>query len=263
MTNMSSFTVVELVSWQKWNHLRDAMRSGQIPEFDNRTKHRLPEEHILHLACQHQAPRAIVELLAEKYPQSISCAERKGRYPLHIACAKGLTPKVIDLLLKSHPRAAGVQDEYGKTPLMYACESYVTNFRLMGASNSFHSPDDSLHAVVELILDEVPTSANVEDHDGANALEYALESGAELPTVKLIQNAARDNWRSLRRLHRGLSHDELRESFTSLSQSFTPLEVSSGYVDGSGGETKSDDDRIFVPGFVGDLEKKVQAARTA
>lgn len=264
-TRVSSYTIVQLVSWQKWNYLRDILQRENTTVFDNRTKNRLPEEHILHLACQHQAPQKIVELLAEKYPQSASCAEKKGRYPIHIACAKGLKPSVIDFLIKSHPPSSGASDEYGKTPLMYACESYEINYRTIPA-NAYKSPEKSLATVVKLLLDEVPESANVEDHDGYNAVEYAIESCTDICTVKMIQHACRDNWRSMRKLHQGMSHEELRESFTSLSASFSSsLDLSSGYLlDRASQETKTDYginvlSRIDIP----DPEKKVHVARTA
>ena len=108
----NNFTLVKLVSWQKWYQLEEILQRDDdddlrdMPVFDDRvTKNRLPGEHVLHLAFQHQAPCQIVQLFAKKFPQSISCAENKGRHPVHIACAKGLKPNVIDLLIKSYPEA--------------------------------------------------------------------------------------------------------------------------------------------------------------
>lgn len=260
------FTLVKLVSWQKWYHLEEILQRDDDDDqnmsvFDDRvTKNRFPEEHILHLACQYQAPCQIVELLAKKFPQSISCAERKGRHPIHIACAKGSNPKVIDFLIKSYPQAAGVQDDYGKTPLHYVCESYGDNFKTI-PSNAYRSPEHSLLTVISLLLDEVPESANVEDIYGMNAIEYAIDSNIGIGIIKVMQNASRENWRTMKKVHRGKSHEELRHSITSLSTSINSLNLSSENLDRLHEKMKDKD--ISVAMHIDTTEAKVQAARTA
>jgi len=252
--------------------------------FDDRTKNRLPEEHILHLACQHQAPFRIIELLAKKYPQSACTPEKKGRFPIHIACAKGLKPKVIDFLIKAHPQATGVQDDFGKTPLHYACESYCINYKMI-PSNAYRSPDESVCAVVALLLDQEPTLANVEDLYGMNSIEYAIDSSTNIKVIKMMQNASRENWRTLQQRHRGKSHEDLRQSIRSSSSSLNSLGLSSENLEGletatqkqvlcqqrgrrrGDGESKmaDDDNRQLCNALrsIEGVEKKVQAARTA
>ncbi|KAL7545409.1 hypothetical protein ACHAWF_008759 [Thalassiosira exigua] len=266
-----SYSIVELVSWQKWHNLHDILsregddRERELPPFDDRTKNRLPEEHILHLACQHQAPPQIIELLARRYPRSASTPERKGRYPVHIACARGLKPKVVDFLVRSHPQGAGRQDDYGKTPLHYACESYAAHYRRMPA-NAHSSEDESLRTVVGLLLKEFPALPNVEDLGRMNAIEYAIDNAVDLKTIKTMQNSSRDHWRKMRKLHRGKSHEELRKDVAELSSSLRSCSLSNeefGY--GNEQEGKENDRERNAPKQI-DLpepERKVHAARTA
>mmetsp|Transcript_13417 Transcript_13417/g.24031 ORF Transcript_13417/g.24031 Transcript_13417/m.24031 type:complete len:275 (-) Transcript_13417:54-878(-) len=225
-------TLVKLISWQKWYLVSQVLQFASDDHqnmlvFDDRvSEHRLPEEHIIHLACQHQAPYKIIELLADKFPQSISCPESKGRYPIHIACAKGLSPKTIEFIIESFPGAVGVQDDFGKNPLHYACESYVYNWGTI-PNNAYRSPDKNLLTVVSMLLDEVPELPNVEDLHGMNAIEYAIDSDTNIKVVKRMQNASRENWRTMKKVHRGKSHEELRHSITSLGSSLNSFTFSS------------------------------------
>lgn len=260
-------TLVKLVAWQKWNNVLEILLDDLDILFDDRTKNRLPEEHILHLACQHQAPLQIIEGLSQKFPHSISSAENKGRFPLHIACAKGLEPRAIDFLIKAYPDAILRPDEFGKIPLHYVCESYAYNFRA-NPRTRFRSLDESIESVVSLLLDESPESTNLEDLFGLNAIEYALESSVNIRVVKILQNASRENWREMRRSNRGKSHDELRRSITSLSSSLSSVNFaradSTAELLDQGQETKlSETKDIDTTCGIDFPEKKVQAARTA
>ena len=269
------YSIVKLVCWQQWYNLEEILNSDTSATsavFDDRVKNQLPQDHILHLACQYQAPTRIIELLSQRYPDSSSSSEKNGRYPVHIACAKGLKPGVIEFLLKAHPAAASIQDDYGKTPLIYACESYSRNF-VTNPANAHQSPDKSLVQVINSLLNHVPQAANVEDDSGMNAIEYAIDSDAPIAVIKMMQEASRASWRSIKQLHRGSSHEELRNSlrqsltssFVLLGSSANPLNLSEDTAS-EFGETKSnDDDRFMVRrSFNADsLEKKVQVARTA
>lgn len=282
----SNYSIVKLVSWQKWFNLEDVLQvndegNDQQVVFDDRAKNQLPEEHILHLACQHQAPFRIIELLAKKYPTSACTPEKKGRFPIHIACAKGLKPKTIDFLIKAHPQATGVQDDFGKTPLHYACESYCVNYKII-PSNAYRSPDESVCFVVALLLDQEPTLANVEDLYGMNSIEYAIDSGTAIKVIKMMQTASRENWRSLQQRNRGMSHEDLRQSIHSLSSSLNSLDLSSENLEeleatanqdrllrrrrGEGESKMADDDNRQLCNAlrsIEGIEKKVHAARTA
>mmetsp|Transcript_4896 Transcript_4896/g.10535 ORF Transcript_4896/g.10535 Transcript_4896/m.10535 type:complete len:293 (+) Transcript_4896:80-958(+) len=285
-TKNEEVTIVKLVSWQRWHKLegilekmaqieeilervdRDGGDRSAMPAFDDRApEKRLPEEHVLHLACQNQATPRAIELLAARFPKSASSPEKKGRYPIHIACAKGLKPNVVDFLIRSHPQAVGVQDDFGKTPLHYVCESYAHNFSLI-PSNAYRSPDRSLMAVVSLLLDRAPESPNVEDLYGMNAIEYAIDSDTNVSVVKLMQNASRDSWRTMKKIHRGkMSHEDLRRSlsssFGSLNLSSANLNSSSKNLDGQHKEGKDNTQVSALPLEVNMSDKKVRAARMA
>jgi phosphosulfolactate phosphohydrolase-like enzyme len=48
---------------------------------------------------------------------------------------------------------------------------------------------------VKLLKTAAPTSVNLEDNEGCNAIEYALENEIDIKVVKAMQRACRDDWR--------------------------------------------------------------------
>ena len=217
------YSLVRLVCLKKWHDVQVVLE-GECDHGLLKIVDRIKSRLILHLVCQHQAPPQIVELIAERFPQSISCQENKGRHPLHIACAKGLKPQAIAVLLKTYPQAAGVQDGYGKTPLHYICESYAHNYRDI-PGNEQRSPKRGMFNVISWLLKEVPELANIEDLEGMNAIEYAILNGVDIRAIKLMQRSSRESWRALRKEHEEKNHEELRRSIDSLGSSLCSLNL--------------------------------------
>lgn len=228
-SSTNRLSIVMLVHYHKWPHLDQILKLDDINKdvliFDDRKSNRLPEKHILHFACQHQAPPSTLELLAKRYPESLCTRETKGRYPIHFACAKGLAPIAIDFLLMKLPSAAIVQDNFGKTPLHYVCESYAYNYENI-LDNAYRSSEKSTSKVVSMILDAYPGAANVEDLYGMSPIEYAIESDMDIGIIKLMQKSSRENWRELSQRFQDKSHDERKQSITSLSSSFSSITLS-------------------------------------
>ena len=55
----------------------------------------------------------------------------------------------------------------------------------------------SMMAIVEILNEAAPKSFNLEDNDGMNCLELAIESDVDIKIIKAMQRACRDTWREM------------------------------------------------------------------
>lgn len=51
----------------------------------------------------------------------------------------------------------------------------------------------------------------MEDSEGCNAIEYAIEHDMDLNIIKAMQRVARDDWRALKANGNGKKHEELAQ----------------------------------------------------
>jgi len=191
-------TLTELISEGQWATI-DALlaptssapsSSTEILIDDPSHTHALTSNVIIHFASRAQAPLSIIALLSRKFPESLSSTDAAGRYPVHVAAKWGATPDVIQFLLKTNISFAGVPDNSGRTPLHYVGEHYLTNYNSLK-----YDRDQAQLYVVKMLKMVAPRSVNIEDEEGMNAIEYALESDASLIVIKAMQRACRDDWR--------------------------------------------------------------------
>merc|ERR1711862_88055 len=152
--------------------------------------HAVTSNIIIHFASRSQAPLRIITLLSREFPESLSSTDAAGRYPVHVAAKWGATPDVIQFLIKTNISSAGISDSSGKTPVHYAGEHYLTNF-----TSLLYDRDQAQLYVVKMLMTAAPKSVNLEDEEGMNAIEYALESDASLSVIRAMQRACRDDWR--------------------------------------------------------------------
>jgi hypothetical protein len=80
----------------------------------------------LHHAVMYSS-EAVVELLANLFPDACQHANAKARLPLHLLCARqwdqdSLSLSLIQTILRHNVRAAGRQERQGRLPLHLACE---------------------------------------------------------------------------------------------------------------------------------------------
>jgi hypothetical protein len=95
----------------------------------------------------------------------------------------------------------------------YVAEYYITNFQL--PLEMLYPMDESMMQVVKMLKSAAPTSVNLEDDEGCNAIEYALVNDVNMKIIRSMQRACRDDWRQrskasddgLRRRHSDLMRD--------------------------------------------------------
>jgi len=203
-------TLTALLSERQWATIDlllaySASDSSSLPIEDPSLPHAVTSEVIVHFAARFQAPLRIIALLSGMYPESLSSIDPVGRYPIHVASKWGAPPDVVKFLIESNPSAAGAPDSSGKTPLHYVAEHYAANYASLCKNQSVaalvpnsitlsFNQDEAMLYVVKMLKAGAPKSVNLEDDEGMNAIEYALESDAHFEVIKAMQRACRDDW---------------------------------------------------------------------
>jgi hypothetical protein len=205
-------TIAGLIGNRDWSLLEHLLMYGAPLSMDepDMAEHAITEHIVVHFAVRFQAPLSTISLLCNLYPSSISSPDASGRYPVHVACKWSATPDVVNYLVRLNSSACGVQDSFGKTPMHYVAEFYVANYQL--PLEMLYPMDESMMQVVK---SAAPTSLNLEDDEGCNAIEYALVNDVNIKVIKVMQRACRDDWRQrskasdegLRRRHSDLIKD--------------------------------------------------------
>lgn len=194
--------ITALVCRRKWNILEHTMRRGDNDFFNNQVigddsdnggQSSISDDLLIHFICRFQAPLHIVHLFAEAYPKSLKTADAIGRFPVQVACTWGLSPDTIQFLIESYPLAASIQDLSGKCPIHHLCISFMKHY----IDTPCQLVNASMMAIVEILNEAAPKSFNLEDNDGMNCLELAIESDVDIKIIKAMQRACRDTWREM------------------------------------------------------------------
>ena len=157
-------------------------------QIDDSVSNVITEDAVVHLACRFQAPLEIIRLLSSRYSWGIHKADAAGRFPMHIATKWSAMPEVIQFLASQNPTAVGIKDDFGKSPLHYVAESYIRN------CNPHHQwyVSANMLEVVNIIKTSTPNAATIEDNDGMNAIEYAIDNSAPFDVIANMQNSSRN-----------------------------------------------------------------------
>ena len=131
------------------------------------------------------------------YPSSVSNVNNKQQYPLHTAAQSGAAPSIIKSLTDAFIDAADHPDIDGKTPLHLACQHYASAYRpTKHLDGSLVSLQDAMVESIQLL--NRPAVVNMEDEEGMTALEYAIDTNADLRIIKNMQRACEQSWREKR-----------------------------------------------------------------
>mmetsp|Transcript_25740 Transcript_25740/g.47332 ORF Transcript_25740/g.47332 Transcript_25740/m.47332 type:complete len:273 (-) Transcript_25740:88-906(-) len=198
-------TLTRLVAKRNWFEIERILSSSSIDWTNIDEKGVITEESILQFALRYRAPLHIVKLLALRYPRCLTRPDSTGKFSCHVAAKYGATPNVMDYLVCDNKYAAGVQDPLGKAPIHYVGEFYSCNDKSVAAI----TVNENMLQVVRILREAAPQSFNLEDNDGCNAIEYAIENNADIKVIKTMQRAARDDWRKLEASRHGKRHADL------------------------------------------------------
>ena len=256
-------TITRLVTRRQWSLLDKLMRcdNSDIPIDDEISiggQNSIPEDLIVHFICRFQAPLYIVVLFEKMYPESFLSFDDMGRYPLHIACAWGNSLDTIKFLVDSYPVAARIQDFHGKCAIHHLCRSFKQHYQ----DTSSILSNDSIMDIVESLYTAAPMSFNVEDNDGKNALEYAIESDFDMKIIRAMQRACRDTWREMKKRSKNKPHDALQMDLQRIQRDIRNQQISSNYSNTDSRVSKENSPER-VPISEGRLDIKDQFAKMA
>ena len=84
----------------------------------------------IHIACQHDAPIATLDVLVHAYPEGLLIPDRDGNLPIHYACSLE-DPEAARYLMNACPASARKTNCKGQTPLHLACARYDISIDLV------------------------------------------------------------------------------------------------------------------------------------
>jgi len=158
---------------EKNGHPKFSKAHAQV--FEGQSGHNL-----LHVVCRHQPPSLVVEALVGAWPfLSSDLTSESNQSALHIATMHGARSDVVKVLLRANGNAASQKDKFGRLPLHWACCP-----RYYAASKT-PTPDDTEwinpgSAVIRALCEHFPSAVNMEDIDGCNPIELALQGEAHI-----------------------------------------------------------------------------------
>jgi hypothetical protein len=168
-------------------------------------------DNLLHAICQFQPPLDLVLLVTQEWPYMARQSDDRstGQYPLHRAAQYGCTSKVVKHLLSEFGDAAMGADHNGDLPLHLACRPIQWQLPQRSAPESFSSSPDNdereeepapiyIHAgsaVIRAFCDHAPQASNVEDLDGCNPLEIAIDHGLSKKICQLLLETSEIAWK--------------------------------------------------------------------
>lgn len=134
----------------------------------------------IHIACEHDAPVAVLNVLVDAYPEGLVKTDKAGNLPIHYACSLQ-SPESAMSLLKACPESVTAKNKKGQTPLHLACSRYDISKELVQELLSLN--DDAcktrdwqgrlpIHSacmwkantlMIDMLLKSYPESVRVED----------------------------------------------------------------------------------------------------
>ena len=203
-TSTSKKTLTRLIARRNWWEIESLLSTEEsVESMEIDEKDIITEESVVHFSLRYRAPLHIVKLLALRYPLCLTRPDCTGKFAIHVACKYGSLPTVVEYLVSENKHAAGVQDPTGKTPIHYLAEYYASNYE-----SPSHLVNENMCQIIRILREVAPESFNIEDNEEMNAIECGIENDLDLRIIKMMQRAARDDWRALR-ASSGKKHDEL------------------------------------------------------
>jgi len=178
--------VVSLMSKRKWLEVHKVLPKLKGEMSRNANKKCSPgcvENHgLLHLACYFRPPLSIVQVISKNFG-GVNQTDCMNRYPLHVALMHGSSVNVIHFLVKQNPEAVALPDTNGKTSLHLA---------FYGQEHSYFDLEleQSLINKVEILCAVAPSTVTMEDENGMNPIELAIEEEVDYEVVRKLQKVA-------------------------------------------------------------------------
>jgi len=84
----------------------------------------------IHIACEHDAPISVLNILVQAYPEGLLKPDKDGNLPIHYACSLE-SPECAMYLLEACPASVTVKNSKRQTLLHLACSRYDMSVELI------------------------------------------------------------------------------------------------------------------------------------
>ena len=152
---------------------------------------------LLHVLCRFQPPLDLIISVTRAWPHMVGeMDEHTGHFPLHVAALHGCTSSVMKHLLNEYGHSAQVPDKNDKLPLHLACRPIQWQFHVI--EDDLIAVPKSIQAgsaVIRILCDHWPHASNVEDCDGCNPLEIAIENELSQKICQILLETSDRAWK--------------------------------------------------------------------
>jgi len=195
----------------------------------------------LHYACRFKAPKEVVRLLLQIYPEKgrigVSRPDRKGRSPLYYAVRYDAPDGVVELLLEVDASAVLEEDRNADSPLALVWDDWAEKLdgkrtiqQILSGDTDYNTNiyQDSIHSMMNnsmgIFFDLTATAGNSNNDNGKDIIEVAtrikrdLFEKAKMVRKRLeIQTSVCDRWNKVNKFLKaafGFGLNEEAESTT-------------------------------------------------
>ena len=167
-------------------------RLGDLPSFgSNRRINSDQKPDDLHLILQNNPSLCIVQKFVKAFPSSLYEINYMGHYPLQTALTCGTTPDIVKFLAKNNKEAVQKINKEGRTSLHLSLDGYSTLLKRYNYDTSIIILFFS--SFIDILSHYGYSHINVDDNNGMNALEYALEKEVAYPVVEMLHKLSVEN----------------------------------------------------------------------
>ena len=179
----------KLLKEKRWDEFEMSIKENETEEFlcgECCGSHTL-----LHHVCQYKPPHFLVNYLVAKSPNSCLQIDCKGRLPLHVAIMNRASNRVIMILLSENKAAASKSTKEGKYPLHLLFESCSedTSSCKENVTCTKQCMKD-LDLSFRYICKVAPETVVIEDEEGINPIEYAIENEVDISMIRRMGRIA-------------------------------------------------------------------------
>ena len=135
----------------------------------------------IHLILQDNPSLPILQRFVKAFPFSLYEINCMGHFPLQTALCCGTTPDVIKFLAKKNKEAVQHIDKQGRTSLHLSLDGYSDLLKRF--NNDVSIIILFFSSFIDILCHYGYSHINVEDNNGMNPLEYALEKEVAYPIV--------------------------------------------------------------------------------
>lgn len=137
------------------------------------------------LASKRDPPLKIVSSLLQANPIASCETDCRKKLPLHLACEYGASPEVIRKLIQVNKESVRKRDGNGMLPIHHVCRFYYNTLKKRIPKNlAIRSTMEVIRMILIVDLDNV-----LEDCEGMDLVEIALDSGMDMTAIQTLQMA--------------------------------------------------------------------------